>query len=294
MNRSTLALAGIRAGGPSAEGSVATTVIGVIALAAVAAVVAIVLTRGNGEPAGGGATTNGSGGTTNSGGGGGTGTGPLLATSAPLGGADGATFGALSPSWAHQNVLYVEGGDQVKRPIESLDSDAPDAVGTTLVQSGTNDYPIRSVRGEIAFQHIDRGRGWGIYVVPRGNGEAIPIVDDDEDQVTPSWSPDGREIVYSSLADSFTFDLQVVDREDGEYTLLQLPGQDDWNEFFPVWSPTEPGWRSFECRPACRNVREATSGSPTMTRHCGPVPTFNPSSRTSETFVTRAGRQTVG
>ena len=203
--------------------------LGLLALVAIGIVAAVVLTRGSDEGA---APTTGDGGNSGS-----EGAGVLAGSAVPLGGAEGATLGGLSPSWARQDVVYVQGEDQVERPIHALDADARAAAGRSLVQDGTNDYPSRSIRGEIVFQHIDRGRGWGIYIVPRGESEAIAIVDDDQDQVTPSWSPDGREIVYSSLADSFTFDLQVVERASGELTSLELPGQDEWDEFFPLWSP---------------------------------------------------------
>ncbi len=152
------------------------------------------------------------------------------------------------------------------------------------------------MRGEIVFQHIDRGRGWGIYVVPRaGMARRYPSWTTTKIRSRPPWSPDGRAIVYSSLADSFTFDLQVVDRDGGEYTRRRFRARTTGT------SSSRPGLpdgitarvRSRADRPVAMCPRGdlwLADYDPALE----PVRTFSPSSRTSETFATRAGRQTAG
>lgn len=73
-----------------------------------------------------------------------------------------------------------------------------------------------------------------IYLVNRDGSGFRALVSSPEDDLTPTWSPDGGRIAYSSPRDG-NLDLYVRDLATGsDSNLTRTPGVD---ETFPEWSP---------------------------------------------------------
>src|SRR5205814_1915921 len=43
---------------------------------------------------------------------------------------------------------------------------------------------------------------WDIYVMPISGGKAVQITSDAADEIHPSWSPDGKKLVFSRMGDA--------------------------------------------------------------------------------------------
>ena len=98
-------------------------------------------------------------------------------------------------------------------------------------------YPLlsgdhRALAGNIAFE-TDRNGPFDLYEQPAdGSGSATALVTGVGQQVTPSWSPDGRQLVYASDQDG-DYDIYLRDQDGQEYPLTDNTADD----VHPVWSP---------------------------------------------------------
>ena len=82
-------------------------------------------------------------------------------------------------------------------------------------------------RCRVVFQGR-RGDFEGLFVTPRGGGEAKPL-DKTASGASPAWSPTGRQIAFVKKARIFLIDLQTESVE----TLRGIPD----SSFYPAWSP---------------------------------------------------------
>ena len=121
-------------------------------------------------------------------------------------------------------VAMAERASAVPEPGE----DSVDRRGVEL-HEGTNMSASLSLDGNwLAVDLVT-----GIWVVPAGGGRARRLTDDLQDATLPSWSPDGRRIVFQSYREG-NFHLYVIDAEGGTPRKL-TSGRYDNRE--PVFSP---------------------------------------------------------
>jgi Tol biopolymer transport system component len=87
---------------------------------------------------------------------------------------------------------------------------------------------------QIAFQGTTTGKSWNIYVISSGGGMPEPISDEGRNQTRPSWSADGKFIVFSYFPGPDTADgIRVVNVETRK--TITLP--DSAWLVIPTWSP---------------------------------------------------------
>jgi Tol biopolymer transport system component/DNA-binding winged helix-turn-helix (wHTH) protein len=90
----------------------------------------------------------------------------------------------------------------------------------------------------LAFMAKAPGKAWNIYVVSAKGGNAQPLLRENRNAADPSWSADGKEVVFGRTNDIFGKEstarvLYILNLESGHTT--QIPGSD--NLFSPRWSP---------------------------------------------------------
>jgi dipeptidyl aminopeptidase/acylaminoacyl peptidase len=153
-------------------------------------------------------------------------------------------------------VLPVDGGDPQK--LTELDEDVTEVVWSP---DGTRLAFTARVRDKAYEEEDDRKRrprrfdrlqyklddeGWigdrrrHVFVVPAdGSGEAVQVTDGDFEDASPSWSPDGRRLAFSSARQEdwdaeVERDIYVVDAGGGEPERL-TEGESRYEA--PSWSP---------------------------------------------------------
>ena len=92
----------------------------------------------------------------------------------------------------------------------------------------------------IAFRSRMGGTALRIYLVPVEGGVPKPISDDDRAQGIPSWSPDGRSLLFGDVPSQFgrpdggeRLWIHHVDRRE----TMELPGTQHLGLYLPHWSP---------------------------------------------------------
>jgi Tol biopolymer transport system component len=127
--------------------------------------------------------------------------------------------------------------------------------------SAAEHHPAWSPAGEeparIAFVS-ERDGNQEIYViaVPDGTdadgGNSLRLTDNPAEDMRPSWSPDGSQIVFNSMRDG-NWELYVMNADGSAQQ--RLTDSEAW-EFFPTWSPDGEEIAFFACDPQCRPNRQ--------------------------------------
>ena len=79
----------------------------------------------------------------------------------------------------------------------------------------------------------NRDDDFDIYLIdPEGN-TLSQLTDNNGADINPAWSPDGRQLAFSSDVDG-DFDIYVIDLETGNSTRLT---DNSWDDISPAWSP---------------------------------------------------------
>ena len=108
--------------------------------------------------------------------------------------------------------------------------------------SDVDTFPSWSPDGKrIAFVsdrdgHVIKGRPtYEIYVMDADGSNQQNVTNDPHDDRSPSWSPDGKQIVFSARREEpFNYEIYVMDADGGnEHRLTNNPRDDR----FPSWSP---------------------------------------------------------
>lgn len=82
---------------------------------------------------------------------------------------------------------------------------------------------------------ITIGDAWHLYTLELVTGEETAITSGEYNDIHPSWSPDGKQIVFSSnRTDDGSYDLFVVNRDGSDLRQLTAIAEDVRQ---PVWSP---------------------------------------------------------
>lgn len=94
--------------------------------------------------------------------------------------------------------------------------------------------PLGGGSGKIAFES-NRDGDYEIFVMDVDGSSPVNITNNNFDDSSPAWSPDGKKIVFSSGSNYFT-DFYIINSEDSYMVNLT---NSIVNNFYPSWSPDE-------------------------------------------------------
>ena len=131
-------------------------------------------------------------------------------------------------------IMPIAGG-QVRRLVATQADEAQPAWspdGTQIAFTSARDHGgrLRNIGGLSALSAFVQGQGGDIFVVPAAGGAAAKLVDRG---AYPSWSPDGRTIVFQSDRGG-RWDIWTVPSQGGEPRRLTDDADVDYH---PAWSP---------------------------------------------------------
>ncbi|MCD9194326.1 TolB family protein [Streptomyces albireticuli] len=173
--------------------------------------------------------------------------------------------GYLEPSFSpdgewivFQESVEEETGNEERRPsraaLGSLWKVRRDGSGATRLLDGPatgtdNRQPNWSPKGDrLVFQRRERGGdSWALYVMNADGTGLRRLTDGSGEHTDPSWSPDGRSVVFSSTAGGLEVpQIFVIPAAGGApVRVTRNPGGYDGA---PSWSP-DGRWIAFEAHP---------------------------------------------
>ena len=144
--------------------------------------------------------------------------------------------------WSRQ----VAGEIPILSDIFVMDADGANRTNITQNPRASNSTPSWSPDGnKIAFaalSNLDRVARWNanldIFLMNADGTNPVRLTEDARVNWLPSWSPDGKRIVFMRLTqdDAITADIYVINADGtGLVNLTQTPGV---GEFDPSWQPT--------------------------------------------------------
>ncbi len=145
-----------------------------------------------------------------------------------------ATEGTCSdPDISRDGSRLVISSTQQSRTADIYYTSVP---GRTLTQLTTNPADdimpaLHPSTSKMAFSS-NRAGNWDIYIMSTEGGQPMKVTDEPEHELHPSWSPDGRHLIYCKLGSrSGRWEMWVVDTEN--------PGVRRFLDYglFPQWCP---------------------------------------------------------
>jgi Tol biopolymer transport system component len=106
---------------------------------------------------------------------------------------------------------------------------------TVLTSTGDNLFPTVDAAGRCAYCST-RDDNWELYLWDAATGEETRLTDNDAADLYPAFSPDGRELVFSSKrGDGESYDLYLLDLSDG--SVEPLAADPAASLIYPAWAP---------------------------------------------------------
>ncbi len=127
-----------------------------------------------------------------------------------------------------------------------------DGSSHTQVTQGdhSNLNPVLSSVGKIAFESTRDGN-FEIYVVNADGTGLARITNNDVEDFTAAWSPDGKKIAFSRSLERQSSDIFVMDADGGNQTRLT---ESSTFNVSPAWSPDGDKIAYFEAGPTGREI----------------------------------------
>ena len=155
-----------------------------------------------------------------------------------VGGTDGSSRLSVVDLFGENRVFITDGA---VRNVEKTDAQGKVTVTQEPIRFGSENHPAWSpTRSLVAFAGLPPGGViHQIYVIALGGSAplAIPITDNEFDNTWPSWSPDGRRLVYvTDRRAQGGVDLHIAAADGSSDANLTFDGN-DLIERAPDWSP---------------------------------------------------------
>lgn len=141
---------------------------------------------------------------------------------------------SYATSWAPDGKIVFRTGPWTRQQLFSIN---PDGSGMRQVTRGDAHfrYGSWSPHGSKIVASTERDGNMDIYLLDSNWREVSRLTSHREDDIFPSWSPDGRRIVFASLHDSQPLDYQiyVMNADGSDQRRLTSGGRNT----YPVWLP---------------------------------------------------------
>lgn len=112
-------------------------------------------------------------------------------------------------------------------PLTAAGADFVEAIGTTQLSGLENTYPAWSPDGaRIVFESTRDGPDADIFIMDADGAQVVQLTDNDVGESTPSFTPDGRFIVYTSEQDGNPDVFLMAIDGSGKRNLTNHPGAD--------------------------------------------------------------------
>jgi Tol biopolymer transport system component len=159
-----------------------------------------------------------------------------------------------NPDWSPDGTRVIfEGVREGAWEILTADPDGTNEVNLTA----EDDPPFANINGYASYrpdgskivfmrQINDGSDDWDIWVMdPDGTAKENLVPDDEFQDVAPSWSPDGNQIVFYSNRSEFGFDLFTIDYPpvaEAQATATQSTGAVEVRQLTTDGESTNPDW----------------------------------------------------